>query len=425
MADWFRKALPPLGKTLVKVHKWNAWFILLTAISGIVLSIGSIRGDLGEGRVWLKQVHIWSGVVLILLLIIYLPYIRRHLRQIRHKPNQKINLAIVLLLFVGWIVSGIILWQFRLFIPEWSNVALAVHDIFSWVGISYGIFHSIVRLRWLKTPAMRTIKTNSIEERSPSIPTESSVMVGKPKSANKPFYTRRQFIKWTIGIASAVMIGPKFLRWLNSNLLTDGSITNESLTENDNNQMHPQPVPMAGSVALIGGGSTGSFRVYTVTDVPTFTSESWTFIIDGLVDHPQRLNWQQFLNIKRVVKVIDFNCVTGWSVYNSTWEGILLTDLLTMAGVQSKAKFVKFYSGDHVYTDSLSCEIVAKDEVVVAVLREGKPIPQLLGGPVRLVVPKMYTYKSVKWLNRIELIAEDELGYWEVRGYDNNAWLQT
>jgi sulfoxide reductase catalytic subunit YedY len=77
-----------------------------------------------------------------------------------------------------------------------------------------------------------------------------------------------------------------------------------------------------------------------------------------------------------------------------------------------------------VYTDTLGLEQVAGlDDVMVAVLMDGQPIPQKLGGPVRLVVPKMYAYKSVKWLQAIELINKEHIGYWELRGYDNDAWV--
>lgn len=85
--------------------------------------------------------------------------------------------------------------------------------------------------------------------------------------------------------------------------------------------------------------------------------------------------------------------------------------------MQSKAQTVKFYSGDGVYTDTMTLEQADMDDVMVAVMHDGKVIPSDLGGPVKLIVPKMYAYKSVKWLNRIELIEGEHVGYWEQRGY--------
>ncbi len=76
------------------------------------------------------------------------------------------------------------------------------------------------------------------------------------------------------------------------------------------------------------------------------------------------------------------------------------------------------------YTDSLTLKQAGLDDVMVALLHDGKPIPSELGGPVRLIIPQMYAYKSVKWLIRIELIEETHIGYWEKRGYDNDAWIQ-
>lgn len=100
-----------------------------------------------------------------------------------------------------------------------------------------------------------------------------------------------------------------------------------------------------------------------------------------------------------------------------------LARLLREAGVKPEAKYVKFYSGDGEYTDALSLDQANMDDVLVAVLHDGKPIHRDYGGPVRLIVPKMYAYKSVKWLERIELIDRPHTGYWEARGYDNDAWV--
>jgi DMSO/TMAO reductase YedYZ molybdopterin-dependent catalytic subunit len=191
----------------------------------------------------------------------------------------------------------------------------------------------------------------------------------------------------------------------------------------DPNRMLPAPTPLADSLKPIGGGGKGEFRIYTVVEMPEFASESWKFWISGLVDKRLEWNWEQFLQIPRKAQVSDFHCVTGWSVYSTTWEGIPLKELLAMAGVQSSAKYVKFYSGDGIYTDSLTMEQANLDDVMVAVLMDGKPIVRDLGGPVRLLVPKMYAYKSVKWLRNIELIEQEHIGFWGRNGYDQHAWV--
>jgi len=98
----------------------------------------------------------------------------------------------------------------------------------------------------------------------------------------------------------------------------------------------------------------GQFCVYTFTEIPQFYSENWKFTVKGLVDRPIQLNWEKFLQLKRKVQVSDFHCVTGWSVTSITWEGIPLRELLDYVGVKPNGEFVKFYSGDKVYTDALS-----------------------------------------------------------------------
>ncbi|MDB5083199.1 MAG: oxidoreductase [Bacilli bacterium] len=402
-----------MRKLLIKLHRWNAYAVLVLSLSGILLSIGTIRGDLGVMRVVIREIHIWVGVISIALLLIYFSRMANHLKQIRKKKKQLINLSIVLFLLAGWILSGIVLWQYRHLPTFWNNDALVVHDVLTWIGIPYALFHSVTRLRWLRKPALRTISAAGNGEAE-----------SKPVAAiRKPLYSRRQFVKWAIGIGITAAAGPFFIRFLR---YTFGSSDNFSsdLILDDKNQMVPAPEPMPASSALIGGGSKGQFRIYTVTDIPTFTSDNWVFSVKGLVNNQMTLSWEQFLQIKRQVQVSDFHCVTGWSVYSNTWEGIPLVDLLTLAGVKQQAKFVKFYSGDKVYTDYLTLQQANMSDVMVAVLHDGKPIPQAMGGPVRLVVPKMYGYKSVKWLESIELVETGGLGYWEQRGYDTDAWLQ-
>jgi methionine sulfoxide reductase catalytic subunit len=218
---------------------------------------------------------------------------------------------------------------------------------------------------------------------------------------------------------------PPFFRWALREMgsaPSTGAAKDTPLT--DGNSMLPAPEPLPDSANVIGGGARGEFQIYSVTRLPSFDSATWQFAIDGLVDRPATWNWEQFLKLSRTVQVSDFHCVTGWSVYHNTWEGIRLSKLLEQAGVQSKANFVKFYSGDGVYTDTLSLEQANMEDVLVAVLHDGKPIHRDYGGPVRLIVPRMYAYKSVKWLNRIELIEKDQIGFWEQRGYDTDAWVR-
>lgn len=416
---------------------------MILAISGLMLVGGFWREILGIGRVWLKWLHIIVGLAMLAPVVYYLILAGKHWKQLHNRPWQRVNTIFVLALLVGWLLSGIVLWQFKLAGPRWSNAALLIHDLLTWVGLPYIIYHSITRTKWLKDPARRAVKTTTTSTRaqnaadpSDSVSDEKETPAAissppfdrsserdslKPEERPQPLYTRRAFIRSAVGVGLAVTLGPTFISWVGRNLKIDNSI--DSMLENDPNRMVPLPQPLSASSPPIGGGAEGHFRVYTVTPIPSFSNANWSFRIDGLVERAQVWNWEQFVKLARTVQVSDFHCVTGWSVYKNTWEGISLAQLLKQAGVKPEAHSVKFYSGDGVYTDAITMDQAQMEDIMVAVMHDGKPIPADLGGPVRLVIPQMYAYKSVKWLNRIELIDSEHIGYWEERGYDKDAWL--
>jgi len=425
--SWLKESF---GRKLTKLHSWNGWLVLLLALTGIMLFIPSWCAEMGGYRVLLKQAHIVLGIMSIAIIVLYMPLLPRHWKQIRMQADRRWNLGFVLLLLAGWSVTGLILWLFRLLPPVWSNAALVLHDLFTWIGVPYAVYHSISRSRWLKRmrrqePADQTpVERERHQEQAAAADRAGGNM--QPQAfveyLKKAPISRAAFLRLAAGLVLVLGIGPAFYRWMKT-LSDSGGEMLDRIMAADGNHMAPPPEALPESNPPIGGGGQGQFRIYTVTEMPLFTSDSWQFAVSGLVEKPLSWNWEQFLQLRRKVQVSDFHCVTGWSVYKVTWEGILLSELLAMAQVQDKAKFVKMYSGDKVYTDCLSLEQARMDDVMVAVLMDGKPIPQQLGGPVRLVVPKMYAYKSVKWLQAIELIEKEHMGYWEVRGYDNDAWV--
>ncbi|KHL91778.1 oxidoreductase [Paenibacillus sp. IHB B 3415] len=418
MKNILTKVRKGYGKKLVSIHMWNAWLVLFLALSGLMLVGGFWREMLGEGRVWLKWGHIVLGLALLIPVVYYLLLAAKHWKRLKGKTGQKANVIFVLTLLTGWLVSGVVLWQFRLAGPRAANSALFIHDLLTWVGLPVIIYHSVTRVKWLKEPKKRSIVAETLPVESNADPTARP----RPAASSEaqPMYTRRGFIKVAVGAGLAVTLGPTFVRWIGKSLQLPGTA---DYAASNANALIPDPVPLANSAPPIGGGAEGSFRVYTVTDIPAFDNSNWSFTIDGLVDKKFTWNWEEFVKLQREVQVSDFHCVTGWSVYKNTWEGLPLYKLLDMAGVQDEAVTVKLYSGDGVYTDSLTLAQARMEDIMVAVMHDGKPIPNQLGGPVRLVTPQMYAYKSVKWLNRIELIAGDHVGYWEQRGYDMDAWL--
>lgn len=420
---WFKMAY---GIKLKKLHVWNAWLVVSLAVTGIILYLPSLRGSTAYFRVMLKDLHIILGVLSVIVLLLYIPLIFRHVKQLRGKLSQQFNLTVVLLLLSGWSVSGIILWQYRLVPSMWITISIFIHDLLTWIGIPWAIFHSVSRSRLLKQNKIKNkLEHDQLQEKpnysTPKKPSELIQWLKFPSVSRRNFI--RQATRWGTGLLLVLSVGPSFYKWL-KRALDDGGTTIDAVSQIDGNNMYPPPKPLPPSKPPIGGGLKGNFRVYTVTDIPSSSSEDWSFAIDGLVSTPFLLKWDALLKLPRKVQVSDFHCVTGWSVYQCTWEGIPLSQLLDMAGVDSKAKYVKFYSGDRVYTDSLTLEQARLDDVMVAVLIDGKPIPQKFGGPVKLIVPQMYAYKSVKWLQAIELIEHEHIGYWEARGYDTDAWVR-
>jgi DMSO/TMAO reductase YedYZ molybdopterin-dependent catalytic subunit len=172
----------------------------------------------------------------------------------------------------------------------------------------------------------------------------------------------------------------------------------------------------------------GGWRYYSVTaQQPDLTTDEYRLRIDGLVDRPTTLGWDDIADLPQSSWTRDFQCVTGWRVDDAAWRGVELRTILDAVGTQSTARAITFYSHDGLYTESLTLEQVEQDEVMVATHLDGDVITRDHGGPVRLLVVPMYGYKSLKWLERIEVVsALDEPtdpGYWERLGYAGDAWV--
>lgn len=243
------------------------------------------------------------------------------------------------------------------------------------------------------------------------------------KKESSGHYSRRRFLGTLLGAGALILTGSWLFPRLFKGPEAKENGSSGGVGELENN-LSPLPQPAPESDPPIGGGAKGEFAPFSVTEFPVFDNSNWSFKVDGLVEQLRQWDWGDFVKLKRQVRVSDFHCVTGWSVTQNTWEGIPLAEFLEQAQVKrDEARTVKFYSGDGVYTDTLTLEQAAMEDVIIAVLHDGKPISAQLGGPVRLVIPQMYGYKSVKWLTRIELIAGEHTGYWEQRGYARDAWV--
>jgi len=184
------------------------------------------------------------------------------------------------------------------------------------------------------------------------------------------------------------------------------------------------PVTSAFSQAIGNILPVGGWRIYTISgSMPVFDPNSWRLEIDGLVERKLSLSYDMLLRLPRAEQVSTFHCVTGWTVDNVHWAGVRLKHLLELAQPLPEAKALRFVSMEVPYTDSLTLKQALLPDVMLAYQLDGKPLSRPHGSPARVVIPEMYGYKGVKWLTRIELVAEQPAGYWEGLGYDQNAWV--
>jgi DMSO/TMAO reductase YedYZ molybdopterin-dependent catalytic subunit len=159
--------------------------------------------------------------------------------------------------------------------------------------------------------------------------------------------------------------------------------------------------------------------------VPEIDISKWSFKIGGLVDEKLRLNYDEFRGLPRFRVLADIHCVTGWSKLDNIWEGVSSRTIGALAGVQDAARFVLVRSAGG-YTTNLSVEDFFGGDVLFAFRHNGRELTPEHGFPVRLVVPRLYFWKSAKWVTELEFREEDVPGFWESRGYHNrgNPWSE-
>jgi DMSO/TMAO reductase YedYZ molybdopterin-dependent catalytic subunit len=165
---------------------------------------------------------------------------------------------------------------------------------------------------------------------------------------------------------------------------------------------------------------TEKFPVLHYGSIPRFDQDVWDLKVFGLVQEPLTLSYDQFLELPTTRIVADIHCVTTWSKLDTIWEGVLFREFIEPAQVKPEARFVMVHC-EHGFTTSLPLEVVMDDDVLLAYRYDDLPLTPEHGYPLRLVVPKKYFWKSAKWVRGLELMAQDRLGFWEVRGYHNGA----
>jgi DMSO/TMAO reductase YedYZ molybdopterin-dependent catalytic subunit len=158
---------------------------------------------------------------------------------------------------------------------------------------------------------------------------------------------------------------------------------------------------------------------------PEVTAQKFRLDIDGAVEQPLSLSLDEFMALPQSESVSDMHCVTQWTRYDNRWQGVAARTLLERARPRAEARHVIFHAHDG-YTTNVRLDQFDQPDVFLVHRWDGRPIPRQHGGPVRVLIPRLYLWKSAKWVRRIELSATDRPGFWETRGYNNNAdpWLE-
>ena len=163
-----------------------------------------------------------------------------------------------------------------------------------------------------------------------------------------------------------------------------------------------------------------NWPILDLGQTPNVPKEVWRLDIVGLVDKPQTWTWTNLMAQPQTQKISDIHCVTSWSRYDNHWDGVTTHDLLEAVQPRASVKYVLLTSNDG-YTTNMALEDFASPDALIAHSWEGAPLSIDHGGPVRLVVPHLYFWKSPKWLRKIEFAERDHPGFWEVRGYHNHG----
>jgi DMSO/TMAO reductase YedYZ molybdopterin-dependent catalytic subunit len=165
---------------------------------------------------------------------------------------------------------------------------------------------------------------------------------------------------------------------------------------------------------------TTGFPVLDLGIQPQISTSEWKLSLNGLVARPTDFSWADFNGLPQVEDVSDFHCVTTWSKYDCRWGGVAFTTLYEHVQPDPAAKFVYFTSYDG-YSTNVALAHCLDDDVLIATRFDGEPLPREHGGPARVIIPKLYAWKGAKFITGISFLAEDKLGFWEVRGYSNTA----
>jgi DMSO/TMAO reductase YedYZ molybdopterin-dependent catalytic subunit len=165
-----------------------------------------------------------------------------------------------------------------------------------------------------------------------------------------------------------------------------------------------------------GQSLTLKWPVLNYGSVPRFDSQSWDFQVYGLVAIPLKFSWKEFNALPKTETTSDFHCVTRWSRFDNRWDGVSMRELLRRAMPKPEAAYVLVHA-EQGYTANVPLADLDRDEVLLATHHDGEPLSGDHGYPLRLIVPHLYAWKSVKWVRSLELLDHNAAGFWEQNGY--------
>ncbi len=244
-------------------------------------------------------------------------------------------------------------------------------------------------------------------------------------------HTRRTLLEW-LGQGAAVAMLPPALGACFPATPKDRCCTGDDSGTDDSDPRTGDTTPLEDPDCPEGSfdfapsdGETAFWDEFTVFTVDPQDLDSllnnWVLTVDGLVDEPMSFTFQQLVAMARLDQVMDFHCVTGWSVYDVPWNGVHIRTLLEAVGVKSSATHITFHTVDSIYNESLPLDVALEPHTMLAYGVCGSTLPLNNGFPLRLVIPRLLAYKSSKYVQRLELTNAPLQGYWEQRGYSYEA----
>lgn len=196
----------------------------------------------------------------------------------------------------------------------------------------------------------------------------------------------------------------------------------DSPSLSDSNPLGKGPINRHGMPQVpVGQTLTEKWPVLDLGYHPNVDKEKWRLIIDGAVENPMILKWDDFMGLPQTEDISDFHCVTTWSKIDMPWIGVSFLDIAALVAPKVSATHVLCYGYD-TYTTNLSLEEALKPDVLLVHSVYGEPLAKEHGGPVRMITPQLYAWKGSKWIKRIEFLEVNQKGFWEERGYSNTAY---